>query len=66
MAIRILFTLITIALIFTLFLGMLSATVDFASKEAGKALDGMMEEEQKDNIITMIENMDFTRFFRQH
>ncbi|MFT4308946.1 MAG: hypothetical protein ACMXYL_00455 [Candidatus Woesearchaeota archaeon] len=66
MAIRILFTLITIALIFALFLGMLSATVDFASKETGKALDGMMEEEQKDTIITMIENMDFTRFFRQH
>ena len=58
---RILFTLIVLTLVFSLFLSMLSVTVAFASEETDRAIDGMVEEEQKDVIIEMIESMDFSK-----
>ena len=42
---------------------MLSVTVDFAAKETDRAIDGMVEEEQKNTIIEMIEKMDFVKVF---
>jgi flagellar biosynthesis/type III secretory pathway M-ring protein FliF/YscJ len=64
MAMKLLVTIIVLVLVFSFFLSMLSVTVDFASKTTERALDGTMEEEQKDTIIEMIERMDFARILQ--
>ena len=61
MAIRVLFTIIVLTLVFSLFLSMLSVTVSFASESTERAVDGMVAEEQKETIIEMIERMDFIK-----
>jgi len=60
MVAKLIFTIIVLALVFSFFLSMLSVTVSFASERTEEAIDGLVEEEQKDTIIEMIERMDFS------
>lgn len=59
MIIKFAITIITLMLVLGFFLGMLQVTVAFASENTEEAIDGLVEEEQKETIIEMIEKINF-------